>query len=170
MALTYEPIATNTLGSATGSVTFSSIPQTYTDLVLKIQVGGASSSANIQVRFNGDSGTNYNVIAMYAYNDSSKAGGSYQNLAHGYGGNVALAMGTSLQGISIINIFDYTSTNKFKNTYSNWGYANSISTAETNHIISQWRNTSAITSINISSYSANYITGSTFTLYGIKAA
>ena len=57
---TYTPIATQTLGSAAASVTFSSIPQGYTDLVLVDNVKSASGAGDseLDVRFNGDSGSN----------------------------------------------------------------------------------------------------------------
>jgi hypothetical protein len=58
MAPTYEPIATTTLGTAAASITFSSIPATYTDLRLVV-VAKAVSASTLDVRFNNDSGTNY---------------------------------------------------------------------------------------------------------------
>ena len=55
---TYVAIATNTLGSAAASVTFSSIPGTYTDLVIVTQAISATAD-NVGIRFNSDSGSNY---------------------------------------------------------------------------------------------------------------
>jgi hypothetical protein len=59
---TYEPIATTTLGTATSSFTFSSIPATYTDLRLVI---GWVSGTNPRIRFNSDTATSYSQTAMY---------------------------------------------------------------------------------------------------------
>jgi len=72
MAITYEPIATTTLGSATASVTFSSLGS-YTDIVLVCSVQSASSGdARINIRFNGDTASNYSGTFMYG--DGSAAG------------------------------------------------------------------------------------------------
>jgi hypothetical protein len=62
MAKTYTLISSNTLSSAAASVTFSSIPSTYTDLVLQCSTRTDRSNQtydNFRIRFNGDSGTNY---------------------------------------------------------------------------------------------------------------
>ena len=80
MPATYEPVATTTLGSTTGTITFSSIPQTYKHLQLRTftntsRSSGASGSASLQ--FNGDTvGTNYWTHYMYAFG-ASVSGGSY---------------------------------------------------------------------------------------------
>ena len=55
---TMTPIATNTLTAVASSVTFSSIPSTYTDLVLVLQ-GSFDSADDVRFRFNGDTGSNY---------------------------------------------------------------------------------------------------------------
>ena len=75
---TYTPIATTTLGSAATSYTFTSIPSTYTDLVL---VGNLSSSSNtnISIRIYSDSGTNYSNTYLTGVNGtgaSSASGGA----------------------------------------------------------------------------------------------
>ena len=59
MPNTYEPIATNTLGSAASSVTFSSIPSTYTDLIVVMNYANSTGLADVFFRFNGDTGSNY---------------------------------------------------------------------------------------------------------------
>jgi hypothetical protein len=58
MPATYEKIATTTLGSASATITFSSISSAYTDLRLVITALQGSGN-NIALRFNSDSGTNY---------------------------------------------------------------------------------------------------------------
>jgi hypothetical protein len=71
MPATYEPIATYTAPSAQASYTFSSIPSTYTDLVLVANFGKSADTA-IKYRVNGDTGSNYSVTALYG--DGSSAG------------------------------------------------------------------------------------------------
>ena len=66
MPATYDKIATYTLPSATSSYTFTSIPSTYTDLVLVVSArmtGGGGASA-IQLQFNGDTGSNYSITTL----------------------------------------------------------------------------------------------------------
>ena len=62
MAATYTPIASITLGAATSSVTFSSIPQTYTDLIV-IFNGRTDGDENTNLQFNSDTTNNYSVTA-----------------------------------------------------------------------------------------------------------
>ena len=71
MTATYEKIATTTLGSNQASVTFSSIPATYTDIVV-IATGKTSTETTLYFRFNGDSGSNYSSTDIYG--DGSAAG------------------------------------------------------------------------------------------------
>ena len=71
MASTYEPIATTTLGSAASSITFSSIPATYTDLRLVLVHTPSASTGNAQMQFNSDTATNYS----YTYRQRIGSGG-----------------------------------------------------------------------------------------------
>ena len=64
MAITYEPIATTTLGTSASSVTFSTIPGTYTDLVLVVAGTSAATNGN-EMQFNGDTGNNYSFTLLY---------------------------------------------------------------------------------------------------------
>ena len=61
MAITYEPIATTTLGTAAASVTFSTISGAFTDLVLVMAFAntGVGNGNDILMQFNSDSGSNY---------------------------------------------------------------------------------------------------------------
>jgi hypothetical protein len=62
---TYTPIATQTLGSAAASVTFSSIPQGYTDLILVCSpVSTTGSNTFMWIRYNSDTGSNYSLTSM----------------------------------------------------------------------------------------------------------
>jgi len=60
MPKTYEPIATTTLGSNQTTITFSSIPSTYTDLVIVSNMGTTTASYPF-IRFNGDTGLTVTV-------------------------------------------------------------------------------------------------------------
>ena len=74
MAVTYTPITSNTLTSATASVTFSSISGTYTDLVLVVSAQSASTNVDLAMRFNSDSGTNYSNTRLYGTGSAAGSG------------------------------------------------------------------------------------------------
>ena len=164
---TYEPIATTSLASSSATVTFSSIPSTYTDLFIYYQFGATSSANNIGIRFNGDTGSNYSTTAFFSYNTSRSAGSYY--LTHGYVGNIALGGPITLEGNGYVDINDYANTTTYKTCQSRYAYSIGATTSETNAIVNMWRSTSAISSITLFSYNASYLIGSTFSLYGIKA-
>jgi len=167
MAVTYEPINTTTLTSAASSVTFSSIPQAYTDLVLISSPIATTDGMSLYVRFNSDTGSNYSRTTISGYGTSA---GSTRHSNVTYIGS-AWQVGGGTGGISphIHNIQNYSNSTTYKTVIfrgNNYPYGGlSEVTAE----VGLWRNTAAITSINVS-YVSNFAIGSTFTLYGIKAA
>jgi hypothetical protein len=166
MAVTYDPIATNTLSSAVSTLTFSSIPQTYTDLILVCNLGQASA-ANVALQFNGDTGANYDAMIAYASGTGAPAAGQYSNLNFVYGLNGAGQLPNTIVASGWFEIFSYSSTVVRKSLLTR--YANN-DLAEITNFSGTWRNTAAINSIRVFSYSGNYLVGSSFTLYGIKAA
>jgi hypothetical protein len=162
MANTYEAIATQTLGSTTTSVTFSSIPGTYTDLVL-IYDGTTASNGYLSIRFNGDTGTNYSATVIRG--TGSAAGSTRFTSAS----EIDIAMGSTLstsQNNAIIQVMNYSNTTTNKTLLARTNNAG----VETGAGVGLWRSTSAINSITIKTNSPNFSIGSTFSLYGIKAA
>lgn len=165
MPATYEPIATTTLGSAAASYTFTSIPSTYTDLVLvcnwRNSVGAGYWG---QLQFNGDTGSNYSTTVLDG-NGTSATSYRYTNDSVGVriGGTT-----TANNNPSIVNIMNYSNTTTFKSQISRYSDASQAAQA----FASLWRSTAAITSIKIQieNGTANIVAGSTFTLYGIKSA
>jgi len=166
MAVTYDPIATNTLASPATTLTFSSIPSTYTDLVIVCNLG-QTGPANVGLRYNGDSGSNYSSTVFYAVGTAAPASGNYTDMTHGYGLNAAGQLPNTITASGIIQIFSYSSTVAKKTSLSK--YANT-GLAEITSFCSTWRSTAVINSIELFSYSSSYLAGSSFTLYGIKAA
>jgi hypothetical protein len=159
---TYTPIATQTLGSATSSVIFSSIPSTYTDLIISSK-GSNSALNNISIRLNSDTGTNYSETLLLGSGSSaiSGRGSNTTYLTHDYTDtNIASA---------ITHLMNYSNTNTYKTTLTRWGSVAS-SDPYTAAYVGLWRNTSAINSITIFVNSGTIAAGSTFTLYGIQAA
>jgi hypothetical protein len=161
---TYTPIATQTLGSAASSVTFSSIPSTYTDLVLIIsaQTSTGSNGYDIRGQFNGDTGTNYSHTQMFG-NGSSASSSRESNVAYMKFG----LTDTSNFTVARVNIMNYSNTTTYKTVITRRDDASQY----TIEVVDLWRNTAAITSIYIYPETAsNFTAGSTFTLYGIAAA
>lgn len=165
---TYTPIATTTLSSNTLTFTFSSIPSTYTDLVLvsnakSTQTGTASNG--MRVNLNNDTGTNYSETVFYG--DGTTAS-TYRATNQGYivCGDLPQTSNTAWNA-NIIHFMNYANTTTFKSVLTRANIA-TVNTVASVHL---WRSTSAITSISITRDGTNFIAaGSTFTLYGITAA
>jgi hypothetical protein len=165
MALTYEPIATYTLGSAATSIDFTSIPATYTDLRVVFS-GTAATSSYPWMRLNGDTGSNYSDTYMYG-SGTGTVGAKNTSISAWYMG--AWTLSTTIPSFFTMDIFSYTNS-KFKIGLST-GSTNYNGSGFTDLIASVWSSTAAITSIKIFSDGGyNLNVGSSATLYGIKAA
>ena len=161
-ASTYNFIASQTLGSSASSVTFNSIPQTYTDLVIVLSVGNTDKS--IGMRFNSDSGTNYSRTFMYGNGTSAVSA----RTSNDTGIFPPVGQSSTNFGSPIIHINNYSNSTTYKTVLIR-GNDGADATWD---IVSLWRATPApITSINFYLVgSAQMLAGSTFTLYGIQAA
>jgi peptide methionine sulfoxide reductase MsrA len=162
MPATYDRIQTTTLGTATSTVTFSSIPATYTDLVIVFNAAG-SSYVNSIMRLNGDTGTNYSAVRLYG-NGAAATTARYTTETYTYVGDLTTTINTT-----VIQIQNYANTSTFKTYISR----NSAAPNGVDAFAGMWRKTpiAAITSVDIVAVSAaTFTVGSTFTMYGIKAA
>jgi hypothetical protein len=163
MSATYEPIATYTAPSAQGSYTFTSIPSTYTDLVVVVS-GALNVAAACYVQFgNGsiDTGGNYSMTYLYGTGSSAVSGREVNAT------KIFAADFSTGQSNAIVNVQNYKNTTTYKTILCR-GNAASVATSAQ---VGMWRSTSAINQINIfADASRTFNTGSTFTLYGIKAA
>jgi hypothetical protein len=159
---TYELIGSTTLGTATGQVSFSSIPSTYRDLIVVVFAEGATSGtlnlrfnanatvdAYIRIRLSGD-GTSVTSAATNNTNWLCTNAADLDNLAH-----------------SMIHIFEANQTDRHKFVLINTGRA----AAGVDAMSGRWANTSAITSVDLYNNlgSSNFVVGSSFYLYGIVA-
>jgi hypothetical protein len=165
MASTYEKIATSTLGSAQASYTFTSIPNTYTDLVLIVngKTTGSGGYTALSVRLNSDSGNNYSRTGMYG------AGGSASAFIQSGISSSFITIGQAANnfGSAIVNFQDYSNATTYKTFLSTENYSSLVIYST----VSLWRNTNAITSITLSGTGGHDIaSGSIFNLYGIKEA
>jgi hypothetical protein len=168
MANTYTLIQSAT--STSTSVTFSSIPATYTDL--KIVASARSDAGTVYdiafMRFNSDAGNNYSGKILYgtgAVTGSANAGTSAIDFRYYNGANAT----TSSFGSTEAYIPNYASTTAYKSVSIDGVSENNATAAFAAINAGLWSSNSAINSITIlNAGGANFVTGSTFYLYGIK--
>jgi len=167
MPNTYESIATNTLSSAAATLTFSSIPGTYTDLILICSMTGNTTSIDTRVVFNSDTGSNYSATRLMGDGTSATSNRSSNRawIDLNYVGGVS----STAPATSILNIMNYSNSTTYKTTLLR---ANELGGTYqgTEAIVGLWRNTAAITSMTITASNDNFKSGSTFSLYGIASA
>ena len=150
MAKTYEPIATQTLGSAAASVTFSSISASYTDLVL-VAWKLTSAAAQCGIQFNSDTATNYSNTSVSG--NGTSAGSSRAASTSQIDIENALISDATNAAINIVNVMNYSNTTTNKTVISRTNAAASGVNAN----VGLWRNTAAITSLTIKSSGSTII-------------
>jgi len=166
MPVTYEPIATQTVSSSTGTVTFSSVPQTYTDLIL-VSSRQQASAARLFLRFNNDGTTLYSDTWLSGEGATPYSGRNINTSSISIGG-IWNGTTTTTWATNITHIMNYTNTTTFKSTLTRDSNVKG-GTGTVEEMVGLYRSTSAITTVNVIGGS-NFAVGSTFTLYGIKAA
>ena len=173
----YESIATTTVGAGGSStVTFSSIPATYKHLQIRgIIRCDNTTNANLQWQLNSDnSNTNYNIHILRGTGTTVVSEAVTSGSANSFiVSNEAVAKSNdtaSVFGVVVIDLLDYSNTNKYKTTRAlggrdtNGGGAITITS-------SLWQNTAAVSSISLSVVnSLNFVQYSQFALYGIKGS
>lgn len=169
MPATFQPIANYTLGASTSSVTFSSIPQIYTDLVLVCHIRNSAAGTQTYpwIRYNGDSGSNYSFTRMHGNENNQAVSGRGSNEDRFYfSESPGAGSTTGYFAPVIIHIMDYSNTTTNKTSLSR---INNLGGAvQVGALVSLWRSTSAITSILVNG-DTNLVSGTTLTLYGVKA-
>jgi hypothetical protein len=161
-----ELIGTTLVGSTTGSVTFSSIPQTYKHLQLRWAGRDASNSGDSYIRFNADSGNNYSAhrIAGGTGSVSSSVVVPASTIYVGVMANSSDASNVFAAGVT--DILDYSSTSKNKTARAFTGtYGANIFVMLRS---GAWYNTTAISSLEFISGGSGWVSGSRISLYGIK--
>ena len=173
-ATNYFSIATVTVGAGgSSSVTFSSIPSTYTHL----QIRGFSKSnrsgvgqENIYYSFNSDTGANYTQHGVQGNGATTSAYGGSNNSGNNVIWSYTCNNDANIFGVQITDILDYANTNKYKVIRSLSGY--DTNNATSGYVLlssSLWQNTTAISTINLTPAGGTFLQYSTFALYGIKA-
>ena len=172
---TYTPLYSQTLSGNTTSVTFSNIPTTYTDLRIVASLRSTRSALwdSLSLRFNSDSSSTYSGTNLQSNSSSNMTSGRESNSALTFTGNFPAASApSSVFGLITVDILNYSNTTTNK-TYLAKGNAILNATNNDLELISLlYRGSTApITSITLlSQTSSSFVSGSTFTLYGIKAA
>ncbi len=168
---TYTPIARTTLSAAASTVTFSSISGSYTDLVLISQAGSTAGNNNLAARLNSDTGSNYSITFLQGTGAAaaSNRASNESRITLGEKGDLDSTLGS----VNIAHFMNYSNTTTYKTILSR---ANNVGSSTSSPygvsaVVNMWRNTAAITSIELfAATGTTFITGSTFTLYGIAAA
>ena len=157
---TYTLIDSVTLGSSASSVTFSSISQDYGDLVLAFNV--KTTWARLwPIYFNSDT-TDSNYSRVFMRGDGSGTSSQASN-------NSTFYVSNSTEGQNVMQIMDYSATDKHKTVLNRGNQPSSYVYA----FAGRWANTSAITSITLDTgypVDSPFLAGSTFFLYGIAKA
>lgn len=175
MATTCKLIAKNTLGSDAGSVTFSSIPATYTDLLLVYSARSARTvfnADNVNIRFNGSSATNYSDRYLEGSSTAvgSNANNSQAQMLVGYTSTAATTSSTFASGEIYIPNYAGSTAKSVSSTSVTENNSGAGGAAYIVAIAGRWSLTDAITSVEVISQVANFVTGSSFFLYGITKA
>jgi hypothetical protein len=169
MALTYEPIATTTVGTAVNGITFSSIPSSYTDLVIVINAKLTGTSEDQYIRFNNDTGANYQNLVGRG-DPASPPSVAYQtNETYVRVGDAF----NSYWGMMKIEINGYSGSGSKRTLIQSAKHSGSNDISRITTSIGNWTNTSAINRIDFSQSAGTagrYAVGSTITLYGILKA
>jgi len=159
---TYTLIDSTVLSSAASSVTFSSIPADYRDLVLVFEfTNDTATNAQPYLRFNGDTGSNYHFVDALGYGSGTQSQSgtfTYLNLGNGLAAN----NGETLFSISSIQDYSVTDKHKAVLVRSNKSDSGTLMAA------GRWASTTAISSILIYASFGEFSSG-VFSLYGIEA-
>lgn len=170
MANTYVPISSTVLGTAQATITFTSIPSSYTDLKLVVSARTTRASAVdlLNMIFNNDSSALYSQTVLYGNGSASavtEIGGDTSVYYQWIDGAISLA---NVFGSTEIYIPYYTA-NAFKPFFTVSAQENNDAGATMSTTSSLYRSATAISSIRlVSHFGENFIAGSSFYLYGIK--
>lgn len=154
MPTAITPLANLTLSALQATVSFTSISSSYRDLYLVAQMSGGSVGNSFFCQINGDSSTgNYSLV--YMLGNGASALTTFENhYKIGYDG-----------ALNLVHFMDYSATNKHKMIIAR---ANDASSRVDGRAV-RWANTSAITSLTLSTSGSGFAAGTSFALYGVSA-
>ena len=164
--VTYTPIASYTFpDNSASSYTFSSIPSTYTDLVIVGSVKMVTSGQLLCYQFNGDTTSSYSYTLLSGRPSFTPTSSINQNQGYQFIAGWDVAMSSSAFSAIKIDVLSYSNTSFYKTSIAQ-GFNND---KEITAVTNMWRSGNAISSINLYG-TGNIASGSKFSLYGIAAA
>jgi hypothetical protein len=166
----FESIASTTVGTATPTITFSSIPQTFSHLQLRMIVRSAGASSDwIRIRPNNDSSSVYSYHYLIGTGYLTFSGAELSNTSMRVDKPTLSGDTANIFGTNVSDLLDYANTNKFKTLRTIYGL-DVNGAGEVGLTSSNWRSTTAITSLVITlNTGSNFAVNSSFALYGVKA-
>ena len=164
----FESIATTTVdATADLTITFSSIPSGYKHLQIRAIALSNSDTAPTLLRFNSDTGANYSQHYLAGQGSVTASGGTASTSSIALAGIYARGLDASNPWAFVIDILDYTDTNKYTTVRALHG-ADYNGSGEVNLTSGNWRDTAAVSTITLSMASSGFNQYSSFALYGIK--
>ena len=172
----FESIATTTVGvGGTGTITFSDIPSTFKHLQVRYIARNSGTGDNfIAMKWVFNSDTTAAYSNHYIYGNGSVTGSAATTSASSAGGDGLIGMikdnaagYTNMYAAGVLDILDYADTNKYKTCRLLWG-ENLNGSGRLALQSANWRDTDAITQIDFSCATGNFMQYSQFALYGIK--
>lgn len=165
MPATYEPIASTTLAADAANVEFTSLSGTFTDLIV-VCFTIATAANDIRLTVNGSGGSNYSFTHLRG-NGTAASSARASNQPNASVGAPINGQSSSTYTVTRLHFQSYSNTNVFKTVL----IESALPSAEVLRAVALWRLTDAITSIKIACDStAQFKIGSTFAVYGVKAA
>lgn len=174
MPTTYQLISKNVLGANAASVTFSSIPSTYTDLILRINALRNDGNQIVNIRYNNDgtvSNWGMSMEGTGTVTNSQLVNDWYVNIQGGANMNTdATSIDFNVYSNTEIYIPNYTVARYKPMVTSHAREKNATASADNNvggwgHV---WANNATISTILVTTPSAQWVAGSVFALYGIS--
>jgi hypothetical protein len=160
---TYTPIARQVLASSTTTITFNSFSG-YTDLRLVVTPFSTADGMNYMFRFNGDTASNYSFTGIRGNGSAVTSG----RVTDTFFNNLNMGVYTTTPHTYLYDIFNYANATTFKTILAR--FSETGGTGFTAASVGLWRKTpESVTSITLTAITNQFASGSTFTLYGIKA-
>ncbi len=170
MPRTYEPIASQTLGSNATSVEFTSISGNYTDLVAVVMIipqNTTNPAMLVQVGNSTlDTGSNYSQTGLYGSGSAAASNRMSSQSAFNFARESGIGNATTTAFTGLFHFMSYANTNVFKTILG----ASGVASNGVNREVGLWRSTSAIDRVKFYVSAGGFGTNSVFSLYGVKAA
>lgn len=164
----YESIASATGTGSSGTITFSSIPSTYTSLQIRYQFQSVAAGNAVYMTLNNDTSASYVFHHLYGNGSTVTAGGSVSQNRLSVDSQASGPTATS-PVVGIIDIHDYLSTTRNKTVRVMAG-VDTNGGGDINLLSGLWINTNSVNRLDFTLGASSFTTSTTISLYGIKGA